>query len=103
VCEKEKVTKFPTIRVYPPQPMPNFDYDGELEIKKILTLAAGYLQNNVVEVTSSNVNTWLKEAPAVPKVLLFTDKTGIPTIYKGLSLNFEVYLIYQSKNYFLES
>lgn len=83
--------------------MPNFDYDGELEIKKILTLAAGYLQNNVVEVTSSNVNTWLKEAPAVPKVLLFTDKTGIPTIYKGLSLNFEVYLIYQSKNYFLES
>jgi hypothetical protein len=94
VCEKEKVTKFPTIRVYPPQPMPNFDYDGELDTKKILSLAAGYLQNNVLELTSSNLDTWLKEAPAVPKVILFTDKTGVPTIYKGLSLNFEVFHSY---------
>ena len=66
--------------------------------------------------TSSNIDTFLKEAPAVPKVILFTDKTGIPTIFKGLSLNFEVnytyykellfkilklYLFY-SKNYYSE-
>jgi len=44
----------------------------------------------VIEVTSSNLDTFLKEAPSVPKVLLFTDKSGIPTIYKGLSIQFEV-------------
>ena len=48
--------------------------------------------------TSSNIDTFLKEAPAVPKVILFTDKTGIPTIYKGLSLNFEVSKIFQKLN-----
>ena len=48
----------------------------------------------MIEVTSANIDTFLKEAPSVPKVLLFTDKAGTPTIYKGLSLQFEVnYLI----------
>ena len=46
----------------------------------------------MIEVTSSNLDTFLKEAPSVPKVLLFTDKSGIPTIYKGLSIQFEVWL-----------
>lgn len=78
------------VRIYPPQPMPTFDYEGDLESKKILRAASNYLQSNVIEVTSANLDTFLKEAPSVPKVLLFTDKTGIPTIYKGLSLNFEV-------------
>lgn len=27
VCEKEKISKFPTIRVYPPMPVPSFDYE----------------------------------------------------------------------------
>ena len=49
--------------------------------------------------TSSNIDTFIKEAVSVPKVLLFTDKTGTPTIFKGLSITFEVilfnnYLIY---------
>jgi len=70
--------------------MPTYDYEGDLESKKILKAASNYLQSNVIEVTSANLDTFLKEAPSVPKVLLFTDKTGTPTIYKGLSLNFEV-------------
>jgi hypothetical protein len=53
-------------------------------------MAAGYLSQNVIELTSTNVDTFLKEAPSVPKVILFTDKSGIPTIYKGLSLSLEV-------------
>jgi hypothetical protein len=31
----------------------------------------------------------LGENPSVPKVLLFTDKKGVPMIYKGLSVAFE--------------
>ena len=27
ICEKEKITKFPTFRIYPPIPIPAFDYE----------------------------------------------------------------------------
>lgn len=62
------------------------DHEGDLDTKKILRLAAGYLQSNVIELTSTNIDTFIKESPSVPKVVLFTDKQGIPTIFKGLSL-----------------
>lgn len=38
---------------------------------------------------SENLNTFVNESPSVPKVFLFTDKKGIPLIYKGLSIAFE--------------
>ena len=28
ICEKEKVTAFPTFKIYPPQPLPSIDVDG---------------------------------------------------------------------------
>lgn len=74
VCEKERVKTFPTVRIMPPQPIPSYDIEGTLDIKKITNVAAGYLQNNVIEVTSSNLDTFIKEKATVPKVLLFTDK-----------------------------
>jgi len=40
-------------------------------------------------VTSENADKFVSESPAVPKVFLFTDKKGIPLIYKGLSIAFE--------------
>ena len=66
------------------------DVEGEADVKKILGLAAGFLQQNVIELTSTNVETFLRESESVPKVILFTDKTGVPTIFKGLSITFEV-------------
>jgi len=45
-------------------------------------------------VTSENEATFISESPSVPKVLLFTDKKGIPIIYKGLSLTFEKKLFF---------
>jgi hypothetical protein len=27
LCEKEKITKTPTVRIYPPSPVPAFDYE----------------------------------------------------------------------------
>ena len=52
--------------------------------------AARYVQYNVVEVNSSNFIKFTQDNPSVPKILLFTDKKGIPLIYKALSMAFEV-------------
>ena len=52
--------------------------------------AARYVQSNVLEVNSSNFMKFTQDNPSVPKILLFTDKKGIPLIYKALSMAFEV-------------
>ena len=43
-----------------------------------------------MEITSANAETFTKEHPAVPKVFLFTDKKGVPVIFKALSVSLEV-------------
>jgi len=43
----------------------------------------------VIEVTSANLDTFVKESPSVPKALLFTNSKGTPLIFKGLSISFE--------------
>lgn len=43
----------------------------------------------MIEITNANLNTFTGENPSVPKVLLFTDKKGVPMLYKGLSVAFE--------------
>ena len=68
--------------------MPIAKYNGELKTELIQKFAAKYLHSNVIEITNSNIKTFLAENPSVPKVLLFTDKKGVPMVYKGLSVNF---------------
>jgi hypothetical protein len=55
-----------------------------------MNFAAKYLESNVVAITQANIDTFINENPSVPKVFLFTDKKGIPTIYKSLSISFDV-------------
>lgn len=43
----------------------------------------------MIEITNANIHTFTAENPSVPKVLLFTDKKGVPMLYKGLSVAFE--------------
>jgi hypothetical protein len=69
--------------------MPIDDYVGELDVAKIQKQAAKYLHSNAIEITNSNLKTFLAENPSVPKILLFTDKKGVPMVYKGLSVAFE--------------
>lgn len=91
ICSKETSGKTPIIKIYPPMPIPAFDYEGPLDVQKILLQANKYLQSNVVEINDQNINTFISENPSVPKAFLFTDKAkGIPIIYKGLSISFEV-------------
>jgi hypothetical protein len=48
------------------------------------------VQSKVQEVTDDNYQQKMGENPAVPKVLLFTDKPGVPILFKALSLSFDV-------------
>jgi len=77
------------VRVYPPVPVPTVDVEGELTGKAVLNNAARFIHSNIIEITSSNINTFINEAPSVPKVFLFTDKKGMPLVFKGLSVAFE--------------
>ncbi|KAL4478385.1 hypothetical protein ABPG74_006620 [Tetrahymena malaccensis] len=92
ICEKEKITQYPTVRVYPPLPLPSIDVEvpaDSLASNDIFKLASRYLHDNSVEINTANIDTFISEHPAVPKVFLFTDKKGTPLIYKGLSVALE--------------
>lgn len=89
LCEKEGVKKWPTFRVFPPMPQPALDFEDQLEQKKLSQWATRFIQTNVIEVGSSNADTFINDSPSVPKVLLFTEKPkGVPLIYKALSIAF---------------
>jgi hypothetical protein len=95
VCAKEGVTKFPTFRVYPAFPAPTQDYEeSTVDFDKIKKLASRFIGSRVVEVTQNNYDTFINDNPGKPKVLLFSDKKGVPLIFKALSSHFDKTLIF---------
>ena len=92
ICQKEKVTEFPTVRMYPPFPMPTQDIDlsQPLEGKTLRNKAGKFIQDRSIDITSNNHKTFVEEDPQTPKVLLFTNaKKGTPFVLKALSQSFE--------------
>jgi len=95
ICKKEKVDKFPLLRVYPPFPAPTQDYEEDtLDTEKLKKLAARFVTSRVVEITANNIETFINDNPGKPKVLLFTDKKGTPVVFKALSANFDKTLLF---------
>jgi thiol-disulfide isomerase/thioredoxin len=95
VCTKEGVTKFPTFRVYPAFPAPTQDFDeSPIDMDKLKKLAAKFVGNRVVEVNQNNFDTFVNDNPGKPKVLLFSDKKGVPLIFKALSSHFDKTLLF---------
>lgn len=96
ICDKEGVTEFPTYKIYPPIPAPAFTYDGgvdkELDTDKLKKMCYKYVGNRVIDITSANHETFKKENPNKPKMLLFTDKKSVPITYRALSTYFDVSL-----------
>jgi len=84
LCELQEVRETPSVRVYPPLPGPVHEYEGEESVKGLLGHLAMYLGAKVTEVTLDSEAGFRGSRPGVPKVLLFTEKAGIPTIYKAL-------------------
>ena len=57
--------------------------------KALNNYASRFVSSQVVELNDENYQTFLGEKPSMPKVLLFTEKSGIPTLFKALSNAFE--------------
>ena len=85
-CAKNEVTETPAIMIYPPNPMPNYLYKGDVDRKKLGNHITSKIPDLSTEITSKNAAEWLKADNTKPKVFLFTDKEkGVPTIWKSLS------------------
>lgn len=93
-CEREDVSETPTVKVYPPFPMPVQEYTGEMTDKAILAFVSRYLQADVKEVNNENYDLFLAEKVSMPKVILFTEKKGVPTLFKGLAVAFEGKMVF---------
>jgi len=89
ICYKLGVQNYPSVMVYPPQPIPAYRHEGELVGKKIAGSASAYVGSVVEEVTDDNVEGFLKGNAAMPKVFLFTDKASTPLLWKAVSIAFE--------------
>eukprot|EP00744_Colponema_vietnamica_P001302 GILI01002172.1.p1 GENE.GILI01002172.1~~GILI01002172.1.p1 ORF type:complete len:419 (+),score=154.25 GILI01002172.1:95-1351(+) len=93
-CEKEKVEQFPTILVFPPNPMPIQTYEGEKTAQAIASFATRFLPSNVLPITTAIADSFVKDKPSMPKVILFTNKKATPAIFKALSTQFKGKLIF---------
>ncbi len=93
LCQKQNVKDFPSFVIYPPMPMPPI-FVTELNTTLLQKQATRELHSNVIEVHKDNHRTFLAEHPSVPKVLYFSDKKGVPVLYKALSVAFENKLLF---------
>lgn len=96
ICEKEGVTKYPTVRVYPRSPIPTMDFEAsEYNIEEIKKSALRTIEGKMIEINQNNAETFIKDNPTKPKVLFFTDKPkGIPITMKAISEAFEKTIIF---------
>ena len=91
ICKKQNVEKFPTWKIYPQFPAPTVDYDqDQFDADKLKKAVYKFIGNRAIEINSSNHQTFVDDQPSKPKVLLFTNKKGIPVIFKALSTHFDV-------------
>lgn len=92
ICEKEKISEFPTYRVYPPFPVPPQDHttgDTELDTDKLKKMSFKHIGNRVIDITSQNHDVFKADNLGKPKVLLFTDKQKTPIVFRALSTYFD--------------
>lgn len=89
LCEQHVIRQYPSLKIYPPYPAPVETYEGEISAKAINAYVAKYVQNYAVELNENNYKTFLEENLAITKVLLFTEKQGVPTLFKALSVVFK--------------
>jgi thiol-disulfide isomerase/thioredoxin len=87
LCTKEAPKVLPALKLYPPNPDPTQEF--ELELKKSIARALSFLKYDITELTSDNAAQFLSSDVSLPKSLLFTDKPGLPLMYKALSSSFK--------------
>jgi len=77
----------PHVMVYPPLPMPAFQFKGELKADKLMKTLYKQIPGHKVSAlkTMEEYTAFTKKSPTKPKVILFSDAKKAPTILKGLS------------------
>jgi hypothetical protein len=89
ICEKQDIREYPTFMMYPPLPAPIMKYEGKFEIPAIVSYLGKFISNKVQELNNNNIDTFTQSNLNLPKVILFTDKKGIPLIFKALSVKLD--------------
>lgn len=84
-CKKNNIEKTPAIQMYPINPYPSFMYQGKMESKAIGGKIAKMIPDYSTKLAKDNVDSWLSADASKPKVMIFSDKKGVPTILKALS------------------
>merc|ERR1712187_649813 len=85
LCKKQGVEQTPTVMIYPVNPMPAFKYEGKFEAKAIASKVTRFIQDMSTKLTTENVDAFLTTDATKPKVILFSNKKTVPTIWKALS------------------
>ena len=89
LCEAQDIRTTPLIKIIPPYPAPIQEYEGEVSAKQLNNYCSKFVNSLAIELNEENSQTFLSEKPSMPKVLLFTEKSGVPTLFKALSNIFE--------------
>eukprot|EP00190_Bangiopsis_sp_CCMP1999_P004700 CAMPEP_0198728220 /NCGR_PEP_ID=MMETSP1475-20131203/8016_1 /TAXON_ID= ORGANISM="Unidentified sp., Strain CCMP1999" /NCGR_SAMPLE_ID=MMETSP1475 /ASSEMBLY_ACC=CAM_ASM_001111 /LENGTH=501 /DNA_ID=CAMNT_0044490527 /DNA_START=99 /DNA_END=1604 /DNA_ORIENTATION=- len=88
LASKYGIRGFPTIKVFKgtgAKARRPTEYQGGRNAKSIVDQAKWELPNNVVEIKSGGIESFLEDEKHLPHVILFTDKTTTSSLYKSLS------------------
>merc|ERR1712187_147838 len=85
LCKKQGVEQTPTVMIYPVNPMPAFKYEGKFEAKAIASKVTRFITDMSTKLTKENVDGFITTDATKPKVILFSNKKTVPTIWKALS------------------
>lgn len=70
------------------------DYQSARQASALSSFATGMLVQNVKALTSATYAAWLSSAASKARIILFTDKAQVPTLFKALSTHFHPLLAF---------
>lgn len=85
-CKNNNVKETPAVMIYPPNPIPAFLYEGKIEAKALIGKITKFMPDLSVRLKDKpELDQFLTTDPSKPKVLLFSSKKTVPTMFKALS------------------
>lgn len=89
ICAQHQIQGFPTIKLFPAtKKRLARDYRGERTAKALVEFAKDTLPMGVRKLKGEELEGWVNESPARPKVILFSTKPKSSPLYRSLALDF---------------
>ena len=76
----------------------NIIYNGDLSVQKLIEFGEKYLINYVIKVTDKNYKNFINKNDSLFHVILFTEKTETPSIYRIISKNYNEKFVFGMVN-----